>query len=56
MTSSAQAELTEGEKKGNWYFTFVSDSQNQKREIVVWSESISVWRNLGKKLKTQTPR
>jgi len=55
---SAQAELTQKvKKKGNWYLTFVSDSQNQKGEIVVWSESTSVWRNLENKVKkTQTPK
>jgi 3-hydroxybutyryl-CoA dehydratase len=55
---SAQAELTQKvNKNGNWYLTFVSESQNQKGEIVVWSESTSVWRNLEKEVnKNQNPK
>lgn len=54
---SVQAELTQKVKKeGNWYLTFVSDSQNQKGEIVVWSGSTSVWRNVEKKVKNQKPK
>jgi acyl dehydratase len=49
---TVQAELTQRvKKKGNWHLTFVSHSQNQKGEIVVWSESTSVWINMEKKVK-----
>jgi len=51
-TLSVQAELTQKvKKKGNWYLTFASHSQNQKGEIVVWSESTSVWGNLEKEVR-----
>lgn len=51
-TLSVQAELTQKvKKKGNWYLTFAIHSQNQKGEIVVWSESTSVWGNLEKKVR-----
>lgn len=41
---SVQAELTQKvKKKGNWHLTFTSHAKDQKREIVVWSESTSVW-------------
>jgi len=55
---TVQAKLTHKvEKKGNCYLTFASDSQNQKGEIVVWSESISVWGNLKEKVKkNQNPK
>jgi 3-hydroxybutyryl-CoA dehydratase len=55
---SVQAELKQKVKKnGNWYLTFVSDSQNQKGEIVVWSKSTSVWGNLGEKVnRNQNPK
>jgi hypothetical protein len=44
-------------KRGNWYLTFSSDSRNHKGEIVVWSESTSIWGNLKKKVnKNQNPK
>jgi 3-hydroxybutyryl-CoA dehydratase len=50
-TLTVQAKLTQKvETKGNWYLTIVSDSRNQNGEIVVWSESTSVWRNLDEKV------
>jgi 3-hydroxybutyryl-CoA dehydratase len=54
---TVQAKLTQKvETKGNWYLTIVSYSRNQNGEIVVWSESTSVWRNLkGKFKKNQNP-
>jgi acyl dehydratase len=55
---TAQAEVTQKVKNiGNWYLTFVSHSKNQKGEIVVLSESTSVWGNLKKKVgKNQNPK
>jgi 3-hydroxybutyryl-CoA dehydratase len=48
---TVQAEVTEKVRKdGSWYLTFASHSKNQKGEIVVWSESTSVWGNLSKKV------
>jgi acyl dehydratase len=55
---TVQAEVTQKlKKKGNWYLTFASHGQNQKGEIVVRSESTSVWGNLEKKVKeNQNPK
>jgi acyl dehydratase len=48
---TVQAEVTQKVKKdGNWYLTFVSHSKNQNGEIVVWSESTSVWGSSKKKV------
>ena len=48
---SVQAELTQKAKKGiNWYLTFICHARNQKGEIVVWSESTSLWGDSGVKL------
>jgi acyl dehydratase len=54
---TVQAELTQKvETRGNWYLTFDSHAKNQNGEIVVWSESTSVWRNLEEKVnKNQNP-
>jgi 3-hydroxybutyryl-CoA dehydratase len=47
---TVQAEVTEKVKKnGSWSLTFASHSKNQKGEIVVWSESTSVWGSVKKK-------
>ncbi len=47
-----QAELTQKVKKaGDWFLTFTSHSRNQRGELVVWSESTSVWKNLEKEVK-----
>jgi 3-hydroxybutyryl-CoA dehydratase len=48
---TVQAEVTEKVRKdGSWYLTFASQSKNQNGEIVVWSESVSVWGSLKKKV------
>jgi 3-hydroxybutyryl-CoA dehydratase len=54
---TVQAEFTQQVKtKGNWCLTFVSYAKNQNGEMVVWSESTSVWRNLEEKVnKNQSP-
>jgi acyl dehydratase len=54
---TVQAEFTQQVKtRGNWCLTFDSDAKNQNGEIVVWSESTSVWRNLEEKVnKNQNP-
>lgn len=49
---TVQAELAQkAEKSGRWFLTFISHSKNQKGEIVVWSESTSVWGDLKRKDK-----
>jgi 3-hydroxybutyryl-CoA dehydratase len=48
---TVQAEVTQKVKKdGSWYLTFSSQSKNQNGEIVVWSDSTSVWGNVSKKV------
>jgi len=49
---TVQAELTKKvEKAGHWFLTFISHSRNQRGELVVWSESTSMWKNIEKKVK-----
>jgi len=49
---TVEAEVTQKVKKdGSWSLTFASHSKNQKGEIVVLSESTSVWGNWRKKVE-----
>ena len=48
---TVQAEVTQKVKKdGNWTFTFASHGKNKNGQIVVLSESTSVWGDLKKKV------